>query len=293
MPTRTATVSERITQRFKEFRLGASTGAQEKSEVHFDADVEEKGTPKLDKGKGRALDVASPPRIASPPPMSPPLPPARMSGTPPTRINTNPSPPQPAPPIMVAGLTYTPAELSALFKRAKSELPLRAVRFPLIGEYQDVFSGEDFATWLKEKVEDFGGNLDRAAFAARELTEKHNLLRRLGELGNDYVNASDVFYQIRPKVRLPMATLVLDLAYHIRRRTTWTIWTHKLPRRNSQFHPSRRACLRWPKMLQRAHPPSLLWSRRRSTRTTLSLLISGHAARPRQQTGSTAFRSAS
>ncbi|OSX64294.1 hypothetical protein POSPLADRAFT_1065539 [Postia placenta MAD-698-R-SB12] len=206
VPTRTATVSERITQRFKEFRLGASTGAQEKSEVHFDADVEEKGTPKLDKGKGRALDVASPPRIASPPPMSPPLPPARMSGTPPTRINTNPSPPQPAPPIMVAGLTYTPAELSALFKRAKSELPLRAVRFPLIGEYQDVFSGEDFATWLKEKVEDFGGNLDRAAFAARELTEKHNLLRRLGELGNDYVNASDVFYQIRPKKSLsPLA----------------------------------------------------------------------------------------
>ncbi|EPS92845.1 hypothetical protein FOMPIDRAFT_1020859, partial [Fomitopsis schrenkii] len=59
--------------------------------------------------------------------------------------------------------------------------------------------GEDFATWLKDNVEEFSGSLDHAAFAAKELTEKHNLLRRVGEFGNDYENANDAFYQFRTK----------------------------------------------------------------------------------------------
>ncbi|KAH9924755.1 uncharacterized protein B0H18DRAFT_1119774 [Fomitopsis serialis] len=195
-PSRTPTMTERLSQRFKELRLQAGRATSpEKPEVHFDAgtDVEsEKGTPKIDKGKGRALeDVASPERMASPPPMSPPLPPARL--------NTNPLPPPPAPPILVAGLEMAPTELSDLLTRARDTMPLRPVRFPLIGEYQDCFSGEEFATWLKENVKDFSGSLDHAAFAAKELTEKHNLLRRVGEFGNDYENANDAFYQFRAK----------------------------------------------------------------------------------------------
>ncbi|OBZ74013.1 hypothetical protein A0H81_06063 [Grifola frondosa] len=76
-PTRQATMSERITQRLKEFRLNAtSSPAQEhKSEVTFDADEEERTTPKVDKGKGRAIDGdVTPQRVVSPPPLDPPLP---------------------------------------------------------------------------------------------------------------------------------------------------------------------------------------------------------------------------
>ena len=142
LPTRTPTMTERISQRFKELRLQAGGATSpEKSEVHFDADAEsEKGTPKLDKGKGRAVE--SPERMISPPPMSPPLPPARL--------NTNPVPPPPAPPMMIAGLEMAPADVSTLLKRAAEQMPLRPVRFPLLGEYPDCFSGEDFATWLKD-----------------------------------------------------------------------------------------------------------------------------------------------
>ena len=64
-PQRQATMSERITQRLKEFRLNAGnhqpqqSGRPEKPDVQFDADVEEeKQIPKLDKGKGRATDPA-------------------------------------------------------------------------------------------------------------------------------------------------------------------------------------------------------------------------------------------
>ncbi|KAI0923819.1 hypothetical protein AcV5_009263 [Taiwanofungus camphoratus] len=203
VPVRQPTMSERITARFKELRMGSSGSTHDddaKPEVQFDADAEEKekSTPKLDKGKGRAVDVvaspaqvASPDHLASPPPLSPPLPPAKLA--------TNPVPPAPAPPIIVAGLSLTPTELSALLNRAKAELPLRPVRFPLLGEYQECFSGEEFATWLRENVKDFEGSLDRAEDMAKELTEKMNLLRRRGELGNDYENADDAFYQFRPK----------------------------------------------------------------------------------------------
>ncbi|KAI0766927.1 hypothetical protein BD413DRAFT_480506 [Trametes elegans] len=204
-PQRQATMSERITQRLKEFRLNAGNhqpqqpARPEKPDVQFDADVEEeKQVPKLDKGKGRAVEsgAGTPQRVLSPPPIE--MPPAAAKANPP-KLETDPVPPAPLPPLDVAGISMTPTEVSALLKRAKAELPLRPVRFPLLGEYKDCFSGEEFASWLNENVKAFDGDLDHAEVAARVLTEKYNLLRRLGELGNDFENADDAFYQFRPK----------------------------------------------------------------------------------------------
>lgn len=240
-PVRQPTVSERITARLREFRLNASTQleashAEPKPEVQFDADAEEKGTPKLDKGKGRALDPDSA-LLASPPPLSPPLPPAKLV--------INPAAPPSAPPIMVAGVSFTAQELSDLLTRAKAELPLRAVRFPLLGEYQDAFTGEEFTTWLRENVKAFDGNLDRAEDAARELTEKQGLLRRLGELGNEYEDADDAFYQFRQKVSLQLGgchqmvkRLVLNLFRH-------SIWKHLKSGKRSCCRRLRRISVLW------------------------------------------------
>lgn len=190
-------MSERITARLKEFRLTATSptshsDAPAKPEVQFDADAEEKSTPKVDKGKARATDDDNAPLLASPPPMSPALPPARLQ--------TNPLPP---PPIVVAGISFAPQELTDLLTKAKKELPLRPVRFPLLGEYQDAFTGEEFTTWLRENIDILSGNLDRAEDTAKELTEKHGLLRRLGELGNEYENSDEAFFQFRAKVLTP------------------------------------------------------------------------------------------
>lgn len=103
-------------------------------------------------------------------------------------------------PIMLAALPFPPSAVSQLLLRAQAELPLKPVRVPLLGEYQDTFTGEEFVAWLKDNISGFGGNLDRAEDAARQLTERDNLLRRIGELGNQFEHSDDAFYQFRPKV---------------------------------------------------------------------------------------------
>ena len=196
-PVRTATVSERIAQRFKDIQQKASNLADDepsdqKTQVLFS---DEKEGPKVDKGKGKAVEGPSDSIInASPPPLSPQLSPASLI----IKTSPSPSPPAPPEPILLAGLSLPPAAVSDLLTRASSELQLRPIRFPIIGEYL-CFTGEDFVAWLNTNVHGFGGSLDRAEEAARELTERDNLLRRIGDFGNDFDHSDDAFYQFRPK----------------------------------------------------------------------------------------------
>ena len=106
--------------------------------------------------------------------------------------------------MVLAGVPFSQAAVSQLLTRAAAELNLRSVRFPLLGEYNDAFTGEDFVAWLNRNVEGFEGSLDRAEEAARELTEREGLLRRLGELGNQFEDSDDAWYQFRPKVCFPV-----------------------------------------------------------------------------------------
>ena len=79
------------------------------------------------------------------------------------------------PPITIAGLSLPQAAISNLLNRAAATMPLRPVRFPLIGEYQDCFSGEDFVLWLKENVHGLGDSFDRAEDAAKDLYEEGDI----------------------------------------------------------------------------------------------------------------------
>lgn len=108
-------------------------------------------------------------------------------------------PAPPPEPMLLAGLSLPRQAISSLLTRAAAELPLRPVRFPLLGEYPDCFTGEEFVVWLNENVQGFGGSLDRAEDAAKDLTEREGLLRRVGEFGNMFESSDDAFYQFRPK----------------------------------------------------------------------------------------------
>ena len=159
-PVRTATISERIAQRFKDIQKKAANLADgapsdEKSQLLFS---DEKDAPKVDKGKGKAVAGSHDNLISdSPPPLSP-------QGSPETLVintSSSPSPPEPPEPIMLAGLSLPPAAISDLLARASSELKLQPIRVPIVGEYL-CFTGEEFVTWLNQNVEGFGGGVDRA-----------------------------------------------------------------------------------------------------------------------------------
>ncbi|KIJ65674.1 hypothetical protein HYDPIDRAFT_175034 [Hydnomerulius pinastri MD-312] len=197
-PQRSATVSERIAQRLKDIqrKAAASTASSADSDAASEVTEEqEKELPKVDKGKGKAVEPSSPVLASSPPPMSPPLPPAKLDMASPVSSMA----PLPPTPILLAGLSLPPSAVSSLLTRAAAEMPLRPVRFPLLGEYQDCFSGAEFVEWLNKNVPGFGGSLDLAEDGARDLTERDGLLRRVGEFGNQFEHADDAYYQFRPK----------------------------------------------------------------------------------------------
>ncbi|KAG8788636.1 hypothetical protein FRC19_009933 [Serendipita sp. 401] len=188
---RTPSVSERIAERLRELRTGATSNnaqATPATELIL-SDTEKRDgdtTPTIatsEKGKGKAVETSSP-LAMSPVAEKAPLPPPKIV--------------QPEP-VLLAGIAMTPAAISELLRRAHAGLPLRPVRLPIIGEYPDCFTGEEFVNWLQDNVEAFGGSLDHAAEAARELTEDEGLLRRIGEIGNSFEVSREAFYQFRPK----------------------------------------------------------------------------------------------
>ncbi|KAF8920600.1 hypothetical protein CPB85DRAFT_495616 [Mucidula mucida] len=190
-PQRTASVSERIAARLKEIQKKSAGALSPSASTETAAEEKPDPPPKVDKGK--AKEVLDPPVTASPPPMSPLLPPSKAEG------RASPMPPFPAPPMLLAGLSLPPSAVSQLLTKAASDLNLRPVRVPLLGEYQDCFTGEEFVAWLNDNVHGFGGSLDRAEEAAKELTERDGLLRRIGEFGNQFEHSDDAFFQFRAK----------------------------------------------------------------------------------------------
>lgn len=117
----------------------------------------------------------------------------------PPKLDTS-APPAPLPPILLAGLALSPAAVSALLLQASKELKMTTVKLPFIADYKDCFSGSDFADYLRAKVPGLGDSVERAEEAARDLTEREGLLRRIGELGNAFEDSQAAMYQFRPKV---------------------------------------------------------------------------------------------
>jgi len=199
-PARQPTLSERVTQRLRGLgRTAASAIADNNPPAPplqvFDAEDEKSPNPepRLDKGKGKATEADL---NISPPPFS--LPPKLTVTT--SEPESEKDAEAESQKVILAGLPFTHPQISAFLSRAKAEMQLRPVKFPILGEYQDCFTGEEFVDWLLENVSEFQKDFDIVLVAARELTEREDLLRKLGEFGNKFDNADDAFYQFRPKV---------------------------------------------------------------------------------------------
>ena len=70
-------------------------------------------------------------------------------------------------------------------------MPLRPVRFSILGECQGCFTGDEFVAWLLENVPEFWRDLYIILVAARELTGCEGLLSEPGEFGNEFENVND------------------------------------------------------------------------------------------------------
>ncbi|KAG8929178.1 hypothetical protein FRC02_005910 [Tulasnella sp. 418] len=213
---RTASVAERITQRLKGFSAAQprdhpmpsfpepkntlqmlNQPERQLSDDNAEARSDGTATPtKVDKGKGK--EVSSPLNM-SPQNISAPLP--GLSLTIPEDGEKS------VPPLVLAGIAIPAPAVSALLFKAQTDLPLRSVRFTILGEYENCFSGEEFVTWMKEHVKELEGNLDKAAEASKDLTETYDALRRIGELGNKFENSATAYYQFRPKAFNLQSTL--------------------------------------------------------------------------------------
>lgn len=206
---RTASVSERITERLKQLSKGKDTDTTATTAIAVDSvpageekqDGETTPTlPKIDKGKGKAVEETGSPLPMSPVAKDAPLPPAKEQVV-------------KLPPMLLAGIAMPPVAVSALLRRAQAELPLRPVRLPILGEYPDCFTGEELVNWLRDNVEAFGGDLDLAADAAGDLGQE-GLMRRIGEIGNEFEPSSEAYYQFRPKVNpFPFSNDTSDLSF--------------------------------------------------------------------------------
>jgi len=220
-PQRTASVSERIAQRLKEIQSKSGPQRRVSPVPEKEEKEEEIPPPKVDKGKRRQIEEAPPsPVSVSPRPMSP-------LALPETDLPLE-QPPVPPAPILVGGIPFSSLAVSQLLTRAAAELPLRPIRFPLLGEYQDCFTGDEFVGWLCHNIPELEGNLDQAEIAGKDLTEREGFLRRLGEFGNQFEPLDDAFYQFRPKVSLMHLPRALGLNVHVARHS---IQTSKPPSR--------------------------------------------------------------
>lgn len=126
-PVRTPSVSERIAARLREIQKSAKAATEAKADAAAAGGDEEKLLPKVDKGKGKATEEHEPPVVASPPPMSPLLPPK-------LEMPSSPMPPMPPPPMLLAGLSLPPVAVSQLLARAAGtwfSLPMCSYQYHL------------------------------------------------------------------------------------------------------------------------------------------------------------------
>ena len=134
------------------------------------------------------------------------------------------------PPILLSGLSLPEKSLHDLLGRFDAHLTssmsgsdnstqfssgrssgvlVNRQRSTMFGTYEKTFSGEELVEWLSNNVEGFGGDWDRCADAAGELS-KMGYLGRVG-VGRGFEASGDTFYTLKDS-QLPSNSLVSPLS---------------------------------------------------------------------------------
>ncbi|CAG8509634.1 2498_t:CDS:10 [Ambispora leptoticha] len=99
--------------------------------------------------------------------------------------------------VIICGQTFTEEELMKLLARMRANLQPRELRIPILGLYNDLYTGEDIAKWLLNnnpgtrtwrEAENFGQELADQGF-----------LRLIGAIGNAFIPSPSSYYQCQKK----------------------------------------------------------------------------------------------
>ncbi|CAG8497539.1 316_t:CDS:10 [Ambispora gerdemannii] len=129
--------------------------------------------------------------------------------------------------VIICGQTFTEEELMMFFARMRADLQSRELKIPILGLYNELYTGEDIANWLLNnnpgtrtwrEAENFGQELADQGF-----------LRLIGAIGNAFTPSSSHYYQWQKK------------AFHLRHSEESSVNWGRLVNFNEEEPPEKRA----------------------------------------------------
>ncbi|EXX69888.1 Rgd2p [Rhizophagus irregularis DAOM 197198w] len=99
--------------------------------------------------------------------------------------------------VVLGEQSFTEDEIMKFFLRMREEIPSHEVKFPILGVYNDVYTGEDIAKWLQENHLS-ARTLREAEMIGQELADQ-GFLRLIGAYGNKFTSSPSAYYQWKAK----------------------------------------------------------------------------------------------
>ncbi|KAG9293862.1 hypothetical protein G9A89_019200 [Geosiphon pyriformis] len=99
--------------------------------------------------------------------------------------------------IVLGGQTFTEKELMKFLARMRADLQPREVRIPILGLYNEVYTGEDITKWLLKNYRGVRTSREAQNFG-QELADE-GFLRLIGAIGNTFSSSSSSYYQWQKK----------------------------------------------------------------------------------------------
>ncbi|CAG8450366.1 11609_t:CDS:10 [Funneliformis mosseae] len=99
--------------------------------------------------------------------------------------------------VVLGQQSFTEDELMKFLSRMRDEISSREVKFPILGVYNDVYSGEDIVKWLQENHPN-ARTLKEAEIIGQELADQ-GFLRLIGAYGNKFTGNPSSYFQWKIK----------------------------------------------------------------------------------------------
>jgi hypothetical protein len=99
--------------------------------------------------------------------------------------------------VVLGEQSFTEDEVMKFLSRMREEIPSREIKFPILGVYNDVYTGEDITKWLQENHLS-ARTWREAEMIGQELADQ-GFLRLVGAYGNKFSGSPSAYFQWKAK----------------------------------------------------------------------------------------------